>query len=160
MMRILVISDSHGQLENLNKVLKQVGKIDRVIHLGDILNQDEKLREMCSCPVTIVKGNCDFYTENQLVEVVEIGKNRIFATHGHRFGVDWELNDLCNAAIDDRCNIALYGHTHVSNVSYYKNVIVMNPGSLSKPRQINPQPTYGIITIDEDGDARADIYVI
>lgn len=60
-MRILVISDSHGQLGNLNEILKEAGKVDRVIHLGDAVGQDEEIREMCGCPVTIVRGNCDFY---------------------------------------------------------------------------------------------------
>ena len=40
-MRILVISDSHGQLGNLNEILKEAGKVDRVIHLGDAVGQDE-----------------------------------------------------------------------------------------------------------------------
>ena len=70
-MRILVISDSHGQLGNLNKILKEAGKVDRVIHLGDAVGQDEEIREMCGCPVTIVRGNCDFYSKNELVEIVE-----------------------------------------------------------------------------------------
>ena len=47
-MRILVISDSHGQLGNLNEILKEAGKVDRVIHLGDAVGQDEEIREM-SC---------------------------------------------------------------------------------------------------------------
>lgn len=43
-MRILVISDSHGQLGNLNEILKEAGKVDRVIHLGDAVGQDEEIR--------------------------------------------------------------------------------------------------------------------
>ena len=42
-MRILVISDSHGQLGNLNEILKEAGKVDRVIHLGDAVGQDEEI---------------------------------------------------------------------------------------------------------------------
>ena len=72
-MRILVISDSHGQLGNLNEILKEAGKVDRVIHLGDAVGQDEEIREMCGCPVTIVRGNCDFYSKNELVEIVLSG---------------------------------------------------------------------------------------
>ena len=40
-MRILVISDSHGQLGNLNEILKEAGKVDRVIHLGDAVGQSD-----------------------------------------------------------------------------------------------------------------------
>ena len=77
-MRILVISDSHGQLGNLNEILKEAGKVDRVIHLGDAVGQDEEIREMCGCPVTIVRGNCDLMSENPLFDVVEVEKNKIF----------------------------------------------------------------------------------
>ena len=139
-MRILVISDSHGQLGNLNEILKEAGKVDRVIHLGDAVGQDEEIREMCGCPVTIVRGNCDFYSKNELVEIVEEENVKIFATHGHRF------------------NVALYGHTHVPDVSYCKDVLVMNPGSISRPRQASGRPTYGIVTIGSNGEARADTY--
>ena len=92
-MRILVISDSHGQLGNLNEILKEAGKVDRVIHLGDAVGQDEEIREMCGCPVTIVRGNCDFYSKNELVEIVEEENVKIFATHGHRFNVEYSADD-------------------------------------------------------------------
>ena len=107
-MRILVISDSHGQLGNLNEILKEAGKVDRVIHLGDAVGQDEEIREMCGCPVTIVRGNCDFYSKNELVEIVEEENVKIFATHGHRFNVEYSANDLCNAAREEGCSVALY----------------------------------------------------
>ena len=124
-MRILVISDSHGQLGNLNEILKEAGKVDRVIHLGDAVGQDEEIREMCGCPVTIVRGNCDFYSKNELVEIVEEENVKIFATHGHRFNVEYSANDLCNAAREEGCSVALYGHTHVPDVSYCKDVLVI-----------------------------------
>ena len=111
-MRILVISDSHGQLGNLNEILKEAGKVDRVIHLGDAVGQDEEIREMCGCP----------------------------------------------AAREEGCSVALYGHTHVPDVSYCKDVLVMNPGSISRPRQASGRPTYGIVTIGSNGEARADTY--
>ena len=34
----------------------------------------------------------------------------------------------------------------------------MNPGSISRPRQASGRPTYGIVTIGSNGEARADTY--
>lgn len=51
-MRILVISDSHGQLGNLNEILKEAGKVDRVIHLGDAVGQDERF---VKCAVVLLQ---------------------------------------------------------------------------------------------------------
>ena len=35
-MKILIISDTHGSVGNLEKVLKKVAPIDHLIHLGDV----------------------------------------------------------------------------------------------------------------------------
>ena len=154
MMRILVMSDTHGDLKNAQKAIEKSGKLDMVIHLGDIIGQDEQLKEMCDCPVKIVKGNGDFYTENKPVEVIALDKNKIFATHGHQYAVDWGLDRLCYAAQEQGCNIAMYGHTHIPDVSYNGGVTLINPGSISRPRQINRKPTYVLMEIDEQGEAQ------
>lgn len=150
-MRILVFSDSHGNLDNVEKVIKRSGNIDMIIHLGDIIGQDEKLRAMCDCPVKIVKGNCDFYSENPVSDVVTIGENKIFITHGHNYGVDWSLDRLFYAAQDNGCNIAMYGHTHVPGTMIQGGVIIVNPGSISRPRQLNHKSTYILMNIDKTG---------
>lgn len=153
MIKVLVISDSHGDLRNVEKVIKRSCKLDMVVHLGDITGQDNELKKLCNCPVKIIKGNCDFYSENEPVEVFSLGKNKIFATHGHNYSVDWGLDDLCYAAQEQGCNIAMYGHTHVPDVSYNGGVTIINPGSISRPRQLNHKPTYIMLEIDKEGEA-------
>lgn len=150
MMKVLVISDSHGSLENVKKVIKSIGKIDLVIHLGDIIGQDDTLRSMCSCPVKIVKGNCDFVTDNQITEIFNLGKNKVLATHGHYYSVDWGLEKLYFAAQEGQCNIAMYGHTHIPEISEQGDVTIINPGSITRPRQLNHRPSYIIMKIDKD----------
>lgn len=157
MSRVLIISDSHGQMENVEKVIKREGNLDMVIHLGDIIGQDDKLRNLCDCPVKIVRGNCDFYSENELNEVFSIDKNKIFATHGHYYGVNWDLNKLYYAAQEQGCNIAMYGHTHIPDITYQGGMTIVNPGSVSKPRQLNRKPTYALMTIDKKGKANISI---
>lgn len=151
MIKGLIISDSHGQLENAKKAISNEGRLDIVIHLGDILGQDDELKRMCQCPVVIVKGNCDFYSDNQITEVFSVDVNKIFATHGHYYNVDYGIESLSYAAEEKGCNIAMYGHTHVPDISYRGNVTIVNPGSISRPRQLNRKPTYGVMMIDESG---------
>lgn len=151
MIKALIISDSHGQLDNVRQAIKNEGRLDMVIHLGDIIGQDDELRSMCECPVVIVKGNCDFYTDNNIVEVFNLDANKIFATHGHYYSADFGIENLAYAAEERGCNIAMYGHTHVPDISYRGKVTVVNPGSISKPRQLNRKPTYGILKMDKDG---------
>lgn len=153
MMKILIMSDSHGRLDNARQAIQKAGKIDMVIHLGDIIGQDDILRNICDCQVIIVKGNCDFYSDNELVEVISLEKNRIFATHGHRYSVDWGVDSLYFAAQERECNIAMYGHTHVPEVLRRGNMTIVNPGSISKPRQSNRKPSYIIMEISKEGEA-------
>ena len=63
------------------------------------------------------------------------------------FGID----RLCYAAKENQCNIAMYGHTHIPDNSVYGGVIIVNPGSVSQPRQLNHKPTYALMKIDDKG---------
>ena len=156
-MKILVLSDSHGHLQNAKKVIKRLGSLDMILHLGDIVGQDNELMEACDCPVEIVKGNCDFYSANDTEKIITLGKNRVFMAHGHHYGVDGSLDRLCAAAEARECNIALYGHTHCPELREQNGITVMNPGSITQPRQYGYVPTYGMIDIDEDGNAHCSL---
>jgi hypothetical protein len=159
-MKVIIMSDSHGKMDNVEKLIKNIGTPDMVIHLGDILGQDEQLKKICGCPAKIVQGNCDFYSENPKEEIITIGENKILATHGHKYGVDWGLDNLAYAAEERGCNIAMYGHTHIPEINYYGGITIVNPGSISQPRQLNRKPTYAIMSIDEQGKANISIQYV
>ena len=107
MIKVVIISDSHGNLDNVRKIMKKEDNVDSVIHLGDLIGQDELLDEICKCPIHKVKGNGDFFSDNPLFDVLEIGSNRIFITHGHDYGVYYGIDALCNAAQERKCNIVI-----------------------------------------------------
>lgn len=151
MMKVIIISDSHGMLDNVERIMEKEDDVCCVIHLGDLLGQDEQLKEICGCPIYAVRGNCDYLSENPTSDVVEIGNNKIFITHGHNYGVDFGINDLCYIAKERGCNIAMYGHTHVPENSVSGGIIIVNPGSVSRPRQLNRKPTYAVMKIDDQG---------
>ena len=111
------------------------------------------MAEIFNCEIKKVKGNCDYYSNNPVSDVVEFGGNRIFITHGHNYGVDFGLDGLSYAAEENKCNIALYGHTHVPDSSIRGKIIIVNPGSVSRPRQLGGRPTYGVMKVNEEGKA-------
>ena len=51
-MKILIVSDTHGHSENLEKVLEQTGPLDHFIHLGDVEGQGRLYRGYCRLPRT------------------------------------------------------------------------------------------------------------
>lgn len=151
MIKALIISDSHGSLENVKKIINKEKNIDVVLHLGDIQGQEEELKLMCNCPVYAVRGNCDYCSPFSLTEVVTLESNRIFMAHGHTFDINWTWAEIVNVAREMKCNYALCGHTHIPDITPFGDVIAVNPGSVSLPRQSNREPSYALMVIDDSG---------
>ena len=59
-MKILVLSDNHGNSNDMLEVLRRVKPVDMVIHCGDIDMPPSLLEESAGCPVKIVRGNNDY----------------------------------------------------------------------------------------------------
>ena len=159
-MRILVVSDTHGHENNLERVLKKIRKPDHLIHCGDVEGHQKILREMAGCPCTFVRGNNDFFTDLQISEIVEFGKYRIYVTHGHLHGVSWDNSEVLKEARENGCNVAMYGHTHVPVLQQAVSddgITVLNPGSLAYPRQSGRKPSYAVMEIDRFGRAHYQI---
>ena len=149
-MKILIVSDTHGVHRNYDKVIEREGKIDMLLHMGDIEGGELYIENTAGCPVHMVAGNCDFYSVLPEDEEVQIGKYKILMTHGHGYYVSRDKNRLKNEAVKRGAQIAMYGHTHVPDLDLDGDVMVVNPGSLSFPRQDGRKASYIIMQIDEE----------
>lgn len=131
-MRLLVLSDSHGRevmLERAARFAQREG-IGRVVHLGDITGDAERLKGILSCELISVRGNCDFFSAVPEEQVVTLEGIRIFLTHGHRYGVKTTLDALSYRAEELMCTLALFGHTHEAFTGMVGRTILVNPGAL------------------------------
>ncbi len=152
-MKVLIVSDSHRHDQNLADVIGRVGHIDHLIHLGDAEGSEDYIEQIAGCPVHIVAGNCDFFSRFPYEDILVLGGYRILITHGHHFYVTMGLQELRNEAKAQNCRIAMFGHTHRPVLDYSdKEVTVVNPGSISFPRQEGRCPTYMIMEIDREGE--------
>lgn len=152
-MRILIVSDTHGRLSNFEKVVNRVGKIDMLIHCGDVEGDEETIRSMVDCEVHMVRGNNDFFSGLDREDVFRVGNYRIFLTHGHLQHVSYGTEDLEEAALVRGASIAMFGHTHRPVIDRTGLVTVINPGSISQPRQEDRRPTFIMMDIDRFGEA-------
>ena len=59
-MRILIVSDTHGRHQALDRALEEVGEIDMFIHLGDVEGGEDYLEAVVECEKHIIRGNNDF----------------------------------------------------------------------------------------------------
>lgn len=150
-MRILVISDSHGRRDLVEKCVRQNSAAEVVIHLGDMVHDIENMQFDFPDKMFInVSGNCDWGTDTPATQCVTLAGVNIFLTHGHRQGVKYGLDTLMSTARQNEAQICLYGHTHVPYNKYHNGLYVMNPGSLSEPRD-SSHASFGLIDIVPQG---------
>ena len=86
-MKILVISDTHRKNENLFRVLEKTGTPDLLIHCGDVEGSEYTISQAAGCPVEMVAGNNDFFSQLEREKEIMIGKYKVLLTHGHYYNV-------------------------------------------------------------------------
>ncbi|MDF2541818.1 MAG: hypothetical protein K0S47_1536 [Herbinix sp.] len=152
-MKILIVSDSHGREQYLEKVLERVKPIDLLIHLGDFEGSEEYVKSIAPCPTEMVSGNNDFFNSLPKEKMISVGKYNIMLTHGHRYGVNFNTKTIKEAALRNNANIVMYGHTHIPMIDLSEFIWAINPGSISLPRQEGRIPTFIMMDLDSRGDA-------
>lgn len=153
-MKILIVSDTHGNHKNLDKVLEREKGIDMLLHMGDVEDGDTYLEAALDCPIYMVAGNNDFYPFLPREEGLQIGKYKVWMTHGHPYYVSMNTRRLKQAAKERKVDIVMYGHTHRPDIDIEEDLIVINPGSLAYPRQEGRKGTYVVMEIGSDGEAK------
>lgn len=146
-MKIAIVSDSHGDLFTLDKVIESLKDVDKIIHLGDHYDDIVRLSQKYNKDIIYVAGNNDWdYGDTTLQEkTIEVEGIKIFLTHGHRYKVNFSLDRLYYRGKEVGANIVLFGHTHKQFYSVEDNMSLFNPGSISYPR--DKEAGYGVITI-------------
>lgn len=131
-MTILVLSDSHSELEIMRSFVQETTP-DAIIHLGDYFRDGEELaQEFSGIPFYQVPGNCDRYSAVDEPETVvtNIFGVRFFLTHGHRHGVKSYLYKLIADGRASNAKAVLFGHTHEQHCHQEEDGIwIFNPGS-------------------------------
>lgn len=142
-MKAMCISDIHGSIENLKKVIDiyREENADKLLILGDFSgyyhsSSDFEVAEILnnmSGSIIAVKGNCDNYHIDELfhfelgyLKTIDINGIKVTLTHGHIYN---------RSNLPENCGeIFISGHTHVGMIEKIGEKIIANPGSISKPR--------------------------
>lgn len=134
-MRIAVISDTHRNKHMIEKACTYIQNSDLLIHLGDNVDDIKEIEKYYSGKIINVMGNCDFLCEAPMEAVENIGGKVFLITHGHRYGVKYDLNKLRYRAMEVKADIALFGHTHEPLLLNEYGILFLNPGSASLSRK-------------------------
>ncbi len=156
-MKVLIVSDTHRRDGNLKAAIKKEAPFDMMIHLGDSEGSEAYFEEWVNnerCSIYSVRGNNDFFSGSPAERMIYIGNYRVFLTHGHMYGVSMSTMRLREEAASRGATIAMFGHSHRPHLTRPDGMIVLNPGSLSYPRQGDRKCTYIVMTLDEKGEAK------
>jgi len=138
-MRIVVISDTHGNIEGASLILATVAGIDLVVHLGDHIADIWALAADLPCPVVGVLGNEDRAEPGPSELVIPAAGVALLAVHGHLFDLNpylpkeaWEkrMDELVKAAVRHHASAVLFGHTHRPYLEERHGVLLINPGEI------------------------------
>ncbi len=163
-MKYFVASDIHGSVYYAKKVLELFEKeeADELILLGDLyyhgprnpLPKDYLPMEVASLlcnfnkPLHVIKGNCDAEVDEMISNFkfndhikLDINNKRFYFTHGHKENID---------NIPTNVDVLIYGHFHTCYIKEKNNVICINAGSITLPKNNTPH-SYLVI---EDGEIK------
>ncbi len=144
MMRVLVLSDSHGDRWRLLKAVDAQPEAKYIIHLGDGARDMEGLKNLPGRITLQVRGNGDFDADIPYSLHGKLNGVDYYACHGHMEFVKHGISFLWDKARELGASLILYGHTHTAVTEYRDGVWLMNPGSVH-------QGEYGVIDITEKG---------
>ena len=123
MKRVLVLSDSHGNVGNMIRAVKRE-EPDMILHLGDcVVDADALRREFPHTTMVNVPGNCDF-SRGDTERLIDIDGYKVLMCHGHTYKLFYDKHN---------------------------GLAMMNPGSIGAPLW-GCMPSYGIITFDKEHD--------
>ncbi len=145
-MKLLIVSDSHGESNVLEKLkLRYEKEVDVMIHCGDseLPVDDEALKGFIT-----VRGNCDIDLRLPTEQEITVGKAKILITHGHLYQINSTLLKLSYKAKERRADFVFFGHSHLPGSETIDGTIFLNPGSILLPRGGNER-SYAIVEQDE-----------
>ncbi|QWB99347.1 YfcE family phosphodiesterase [Mycoplasmatota bacterium] len=143
-MKILLFSDTHGDLDAYKEMIGNEEKQDHIFCLGDSgFNLDFLNKEK----IVSVKGNYPFSPKLPYDISEKINDFWFFFTHGHLYHVKFGLSKIMNKACLLKMDVCCFGHTHKMLLTKKNELILLNPGALSYTRS-HLFPSYARIFIE------------
>ena len=150
-MKIGVMSDTHGSLPYFEKALDLLEDCDVIFHIGDVLYHGprddlpegynpkgviEKINNLDN--MIIVRGNCDADVDQMVIKhpiedgyvLTEVGRVTFLLDHGYLEPKE----EIIKRAKAKEANVLILGHTHVKELYMDEDLVVLNPGSTSIPK--------------------------
>jgi len=157
-MRLGLISDTHGELENIKEALEQltsIFKIEKIVHLGDEWEDIEVLKGQKGIEVIVIPGvyareYADPSIPNRIIREFD-GWQILFThtsnAHANDLPGDPDPEEL---AATQKVDVVAYGHTHIPSIEEKEYVLWVNPGHLKSKDKKGYSPSYAILDISPE----------
>ncbi len=171
MIKLLAIGDSHlprraksvpDQIIKKLEQLVEIEKFDYTFFTGDIVNAPKFvnfLKLITKKNLFVVIGNMDYYGGNREAPVyqnlkIPMGNNNnliVGLTHGHQVSPRGDRSQLELIAIEKSFNILISGHTHKEETFIQKDILLLNPGSVTGAWSFiaSGNPSFITLSVDE-----------
>lgn len=161
-MKLLITSDIHGSAYYAKKVVMAYHDLhcDKLLLLGDILYhgprnplpKDYDPKEVIALlnplkhDIIACRGNCDSEVDQMVLEFPLLNTSQtilekdrtIYLSHGHIYHPDRLPESI------QKNDIFLFGHIHIPVMEKKDDIYIINPGSISLPKESNPH-TFAIL---------------
>ncbi|PYS49145.1 MAG: YfcE family phosphodiesterase [Acidobacteria bacterium] len=142
-----VISDTHGKLDE--QVFDLFANVHRIIHAGDIGNEELVWKLEGIAPVIAVRGNNDDDTMCFPTERMAVIEKRTFYVR-HQFATAEKMTLAQQRIIEKRMpDVVVFGHSHKAYSGNWRGTLLFNPGSAG-PKRFNLPRSIGILELHED----------
>jgi putative phosphoesterase len=137
--KIGICSDSHDNLANLEKAMREFArhKVEAVLHAGDFVAPfTVDAMKLAGCPVFGVFGNCDGERPGLAERVAEELKGEVnrephlYELGGKRFVMMHHPEWVDAFARPELADVVIHGHTHELRVETRDGSLVLNPGEV------------------------------
>lgn len=147
-MRILLFSDSHGDIRGMEKAIRKNDGVDMIIHLGDCVSDILRIMDAFGkYRYEFVQGNNDWSRGYPQEKTLELEGRRIFITHGHQYNVKYDYRRIASRGSAIGADAVFFGHTHEPEEFFSDGMLVLNPGSVSGSRSLSKRSTYCLVEI-------------
>lgn len=131
-LKLLILSDTHGNIPLAERAIEIADHVDEIIHLGDHYDDALILEDIIGRQLIKVPGNCDYEPRVQREILLDFGGITFLITHGDRYSVKAGYDRIRRRAIETRSSAVLFGHTHIPLVDHTDDILLINPGCLTK----------------------------
>lgn len=136
-MKIIIISDIHDNIVNLEKVINWcvTEKVGALVCAGDITNSEtlEFLATEFKGTIYLIRGNLEIYEEAEIKKYKNInyyGRFGVANIEGKNIGICHEPSFTNELLKNTKCDLIFYGHTHKPWIEERRGVKLINPGTL------------------------------